>query len=147
MLEKEKRLTNKKLQQHVFCRKDVPRFLSKTFNKKDDKTLLQFRHCPCRVVGWRGPVPRSCSWTRKRKPCQGYGASLRQEGAGCEADQITGCTLRWSNIAGWKMDPLQMYFLLKMGIFHCYVCMTDVNVNPVHIRISIFDLDILFVAI
>ena len=21
----------------------------------------------------------------------------------------------------WKMDPLKMYFLLKMGIFHCYV--------------------------
>ena len=54
------------------------------------------------------------------------------------------------------MDPLKMYFLLKMGIFHCYVslpegmyryvCMTYVNVNPVHIQVSIFDLDILFVA-
>ena len=26
-----------------------------------------------------------------------------------------------SNIAGWKMDHLKMYFLLKMGIFHCHV--------------------------
>ena len=26
-------------------------------------------------------------------------------------------TLRQSNIAGWKMDLLKMYFLLKMGIF------------------------------
>ena len=26
-----------------------------------------------------------------------------------------------TNIAGWKMDPLKMYFLLKMGIVHCYV--------------------------
>ena len=25
----------------------------------------------------------------------------------------------------WKIDPLKMYFLLKMGIFHCYVSLPD----------------------
>ena len=25
----------------------------------------------------------------------------------------------------WKMDPLKMYFLLKMGIFHCYVSLPE----------------------
>ena len=26
-----------------------------------------------------------------------------------------------SNIGGWKMEPLKMYFPSNMGIFHCYV--------------------------
>ena len=30
-------------------------------------------------------------------------------------------TLPETNIAGWKMHPLKMYFLFKMVIFHCYV--------------------------
>ena len=25
----------------------------------------------------------------------------------------------------WKMDPLKMYFLLKIGIFHCYVSLPE----------------------
>ena len=25
----------------------------------------------------------------------------------------------------WKMDPLKMYFLLNMGIFHCYVSLLE----------------------
>ena len=31
-------------------------------------------------------------------------------------------TLRQTNIAGWKMDTLKMYFLLKMGIFQPASC-------------------------
>ena len=27
----------------------------------------------------------------------------------------------------WKMGPLKMYFLLKMGIFHCYVSLPEGN--------------------
>ena len=34
-----------------------------------------------------------------------------------------------SNIAGWKMDPLKMYFLLNMGIFHCYVRLPEGNLR------------------
>ena len=29
----------------------------------------------------------------------------------------------------WKMDPLKMYFLLNIGIFHCYVSLPDSNWN------------------
>ena len=25
----------------------------------------------------------------------------------------------------WNMDPFKVYFLLKMGIFHCYVSLPD----------------------
>ena len=32
-----------------------------------------------------------------------------------------------SNIAGWKMDPLKMYFLLNMVIFHCYISLPEGN--------------------
>ena len=34
-----------------------------------------------------------------------------------------------TNIAGWKMDPLKMYFLLEMVIFHCYVSLPEGNLN------------------
>ena len=34
-------------------------------------------------------------------------------------------TLRYPNIAGWKMGPLKMYLVLKMGIFHCYVSLPE----------------------
>ena len=30
-----------------------------------------------------------------------------------------------SNIGGWKMDLLRMYFLSKIGIFHCYVSLPE----------------------
>ena len=30
----------------------------------------------------------------------------------------------------WKMDPLKMYFLLKMGIFHCYVSLPEGSSKP-----------------
>ena len=38
-------------------------------------------------------------------------------------------TLGSSNIAGWKIDPLKMYFLLNMGIFYCYVSLPEGNLN------------------
>ena len=34
-------------------------------------------------------------------------------------------TLRQTNIAGWKMDPLKMHLLSKMWIFHCYVSLPE----------------------
>ena len=36
-------------------------------------------------------------------------------------------TLGSTNMAGWKMDHLKMYFLLKMVIFHCYVSLLEGN--------------------
>ena len=30
-----------------------------------------------------------------------------------------------TNVAGWKMDPLKMYFLLKMVTFHRYVSLLE----------------------
>ena len=35
-----------------------------------------------------------------------------------------------TNIASWKMDHMKMYFLLKMGIFHCNVSLPEGNRNP-----------------
>ncbi len=34
-------------------------------------------------------------------------------------------TLRFFLTQQWKMDPLKMYFLLKMGIIHCYVSLPE----------------------
>ena len=34
-------------------------------------------------------------------------------------------TLQQTNIAGWKMDPLKMYVLSEMEIFHCYVSLWE----------------------
>ena len=30
-----------------------------------------------------------------------------------------------TNMAGWKMDPVKMSFLLNMVIFHCYVSLPE----------------------
>ena len=32
---------------------------------------------------------------------------------------------RGADVWQWKMDPVKMYFLLKMGMFHCYVSLPE----------------------
>ena len=32
---------------------------------------------------------------------------------------------RCADVWQWKMDPVKMYFLLKMGMFHCYVSLPE----------------------
>ena len=35
-----------------------------------------------------------------------------------------------TNIAGWKMDPLKMDFLLAIGIFHCHAGLPEGKFSP-----------------
>ena len=36
------------------------------------------------------------------------------------------------NIAGWKMDLLKMFYLLKMGILHCHVSLPECKIDSEH---------------
>ena len=38
-------------------------------------------------------------------------------------------SVKHSNGNWMKLDPLKIYFLLKMGIFHCYVSVPEGNHN------------------
>ena len=34
-------------------------------------------------------------------------------------------SLQWTNVAGWERHHLKMYLLLKLVVFHCYVCLLE----------------------
>ena len=103
-------------------------FWGPIYTPAEKKNRFQF------TLPLEGPMNRSL-----RCRFFGVGEKLSDGGAGvlmCIPRQqssysqgmIKGCsitsethTLPETNIAGWKMHPLKMYFLFKMVIFHCYV--------------------------
>ena len=55
---------------------------------------------------------------------------VKEPGAGGHPNKTGTIKLPSSNLTWqWKMDPLKMYFLLKMRIFHCYVSLPEGTLN------------------
>ena len=107
-----------RLWKHVFfqCNMNLEIIMSRAKGIRAEKYLSQWLECKQKI---------SMSWFSKNSGTRPK--KIRRE----PPQRLTRLVLVVFNLHSgnltqqWKMDPLKMYFLLKRGIFHCYVSLPE----------------------